>query len=150
MTDTFAEYDTFTIKQIYDALAKNGFQHLRGKWTSQDINGVTVGACVLGQAALNLGVVDHSAYDEEDTLVAVLNQFDVDPDSKWFNYDQDGVGSTIVYWNDLEEIDQDDNPLGYTLKTYPEVVAMAYDLLSPIFDQTVSIATKEWSLPNGN
>jgi hypothetical protein len=61
---------TFLVKEIYDALDKNGFEHLRGTWFEGWNDGKPVGACVLGQAALNLNVVadygdNHEVHDDD-------------------------------------------------------------------------------------
>lgn len=42
------------IEDVYKALEKNGFEHMRGAWV--DLAGDKKGGCVLGQAAMNLGV----------------------------------------------------------------------------------------------
>lgn len=137
------ETETFTVKQVYDALAKDGFEHLRAQWTAQDIHGVITGACVLGQAAINLGVVP-SDDDSEFSLLYQLNKFDVEPNSKWDTGDK--AGSTIVLWNDKRSYDRTGATIGYWLNTYKEVTAMAYDVLSPHFDKTITLEKKEWKI----
>jgi len=55
---------TFTVRAVYDALAKNGFEHLRENWFDGWNNGKPVGACVLGQAALNLDIIADNEGDK--------------------------------------------------------------------------------------
>lgn len=168
---------TFTVKEVYDALAANGFEHLRGKWIDVDSQGKPVGGCVLGQTAVNLGVFAESEQfsdalydvyitqripdddDEEDyrsvddrvdadmetyshnTLEVQLNRFLVPDDSPW-NYGAGEAGSVIIHWNDQPS----DDGKGYALATYEAVTEMAYDILSPLFDETVTIAVQEYDL----
>lgn len=50
------ELKEFDVEDIYNAIAENGLEHLRGKWIDADSSGKLTGACVLGQGAANLGV----------------------------------------------------------------------------------------------
>lgn len=56
----------FTVKEVFDALVQNGFEHLRETWLNTDDQGKPTGACILGQAGLNLGVYMESGqlYDD--------------------------------------------------------------------------------------
>lgn len=56
----------FDIEDVYEAIKKNGLNHLRQSWIMVDKNSKPIGACVLGQAAINLNVVpseNEDAYD---------------------------------------------------------------------------------------
>lgn len=136
----------FTVEQVFNALAQDGFEHLRGQWTAQDLNGVITGGCVLGQTAVNLGVA--STYDDEENfnLQEQLNRFVVAPDSKWYINDSAHCGDTIIHWNDRLAFDTYGYENGYALKTYAEVIEMARDILFPYFDEKVVLAEKEWKI----
>lgn len=128
-----------TVRDVYNALKQNGFEHIRRDWTRADIEGVITGACVLGQAALNLGV-DANTYSGN--LVSALNAFEVSTHNKWaFNKEETyGVGDTIINWNDK----QDENGLYWVLPTYADVVKMAYAVMRPHFDKPIHLTEKNW------
>jgi hypothetical protein len=150
---------TFTVRDIYEALAKNGLQHLRGSWYSTNAKGETVGACVLGQAAFNLNAPATSDENSGENLIEFLNSLPIDSDNKWgtmfdgFNtHTFDNVGEAIIAWNDSYRMKSDGtvdrnekgNPK-WLLRTYPRVVEMAYGLLEPHFDKTVELPHYEYS-----
>lgn len=141
---------TYTVREVYDALAKNGFEHLREQWFKVNEDGSVAGGCVLGQAALNLSIVA-TAEDgwwryienmEEQpnntyTLWDQLNKFHINRKSKWASqgeHDPDSlqVGDVIIFWNDLYDFGRK-----YYLPTYQDVVSMAYDVMEPFFDKKV-------------
>lgn len=162
------------IEDVYKALKKNGFEHLRGQWF--DLAGDKKGACVLGQAAMNLGVyaalegasystqywyneaIEIGHYQElrnfahDHSLAEALNEFQLEnpatnpwtPICDW-GMDEYRIGSVIIYWNDLVERDPDGNFVGYELKTYAEVAEMAYDVLKPFFGQKITVATFDYN-----
>jgi len=140
------QYKEYTVEQVYKALAANGFDHLRGQWFSQHIDGTIHGGCVLAQAALNLGV---SANTSDFSLAAMLNKFEVNKNSKWLKTpnvysDRLGyskLGDVIIYWNDL--IDPKTR-IGYYLKTYQDVAKMAWELMKPFFKETISLEVKDY------
>lgn len=161
------ETKTFTIKEIFEAIEHNGFKHLREEWVSYNAKNKAVGACVLGQAALNLGAITNSEADETyniytdysddydqpeiKTLLEQLNQFDTP--EKWSDGDEeiDKAGNAIVYWNDKHVTDEDGNskltPSGkpiYELKKYEDVVKMAREILEPYFDKTIELTHYEY------
>lgn len=191
---------TFTVREVYDALAKNGFEHLRENWFDGWNNGKPVGACVLGQGALNLGVLadnegdkrwldlykkldaqfqevetpsddepeDGDAWSEwnklwnayndaeefltegyvEYSLVCQLDNYR-NKNTKWNDGPSysNGVGSTIIHWNDKydNEYEYDDNghivssKQVYALRTYEDVKKMAYEVMEPFFNRTVEL-----------
>lgn len=106
------------VSKVYQALKEeNGHVELiRGEWFSygdspRGDSGVVIGACILGQGSINMGVVSGAAnnlgqgisFQKEGanlTLVDQLNRFSVPELSKW--HAGSGVGSTIIYWNDLQ------------------------------------------------
>ena len=140
------EFKEYTVREVYEALKQDGFEHLRGEWTSTDMDGVINGGCVLGQTAVNLGVLDCviRSTDETDphSLMGQLNQLEVAQDSPWFV--EYPMGMTITSWNDKEKYDEEGESTGYYLETYQEVTAMAYAVLEPHFDKIVTLKAKEW------
>jgi len=102
------------ISDVFEALAKDGFVHIRGSWTEADVQGMITGGCVLQQGALNLGVTTMYAipgegipedsksidgaglYGDEDPygLIAQLNRFSIRKGSKWTDVpDNDDLSS---------------------------------------------------------
>lgn len=153
---------TKTVREVYEALARNGFEHLRGSWYYEFSN-EKFGGCVLAQAAFNLGVLatsDETSYfgigdylddvwDERVyTIYDALNQLEVSRDSKWFAIDSESAkaGQHIIHWNDLTLLDGNGDPTDeYVLKTYKEVADMAYDILEPHFDKEVVLTVYDYS-----
>jgi hypothetical protein len=151
-------FEEVTVEEVYKALALNGFEHLRSQWTAHDVRGAIKGACILGQGALNLGVVmvDENDSDEDPySLLNQLNKLSVPPTSQW---DVDyGAGSTIIEWNDKTEfiLKKDGSPARdrngnmrkqYVLRTYKDVLKMAHDVLSPHFSKKLILRKKEYNL----
>lgn len=151
---------TKTVREVYEALAKNGFDHLRGMWFRLGDN---VGGCILAQAGFNLGVIittdDYSAfgldewveqanYEDEPirTLHGALNRFKVDPDHPKYlrTAITRGIGDQILYWNDLTERDETGADV-YVLKTYKDVADVAYELLEPFMDETVELSVYDYA-----
>src|SRR5258708_27766379 len=101
-----------TIREVYEAIAKNGFEHLRKEWLCTNNDGVVIGGCVLQQAALNLGVQGPSRYlsivssADKYSLVEQLNQYTLRKNSKWAKFaalygtQARGLGNVIIHWND--------------------------------------------------
>lgn len=123
------------VEDVYKAIEKNGYVHLRGIWHGSN------GACVLGQGALNLNVVGPmggfegiypDTYDDEGESLGIMigdgqgkrialeeayNAFSLerqlnllsglDEDHKWVipRSHNSSVGSTIIYWNDAPVTD---------------------------------------------
>lgn len=144
---------TYTIKEIYDAIILKGdIEHLRDDWYTVDSNGKVVGACILGKGAFNLNILASiDGYDEirglpqeeyqlddftQYSLLNQLNRFCV-INRKWYK-EYKYVGDTIVWWNDARVNDSETGP--YILRTYKEILAMVFDVLSPIFKEAVEVA----------
>jgi hypothetical protein len=153
--DIEQEYKTFTVREIFEAIKKNGFEHLREQWYSFNNDGKAIGGCVLGQAALNLNVPADSdtSGDLTSNLWAQLNQFDTP--EKWIDsmYPMNTrvAGKAIVYWNDHRVIDPetganvtDADGYVWTLPTYNDVVEMAREVLEPHFDETIKLPHVEY------
>jgi len=118
-----SEVKEFTVRQVFEALAQNGFYHLRDTWTADDMHGVIDGGCVLHQGAMNLGVLsskDTNEYSEEFidsdieeyeaeakylkyNIQDQLNKWSVRPGSKW---------APEVYSGDFVEQARDRRRLG--------------------------------------
>ena len=146
----------FTVREVFEALAKNGFHHARATFFEDTFNS----ACVLGQAALNLGVVVSESFYESDVsypvsnkdiekwgkynVVTQLDRFKV-KNSKWIpepSEDDDSprtCGETIMFWNDETDVDGE-----YLLSTYEEVVSMAREVLAPHMEKKVKLATYDY------
>jgi hypothetical protein len=122
----------FKIRQVLDAMRKNGFEHARGAWIkdngkSQAPFGASYGnfetrkkfdaACITMQAALNLGV---DAVGLRDRL----------------NYLNGGyAGDAIIQYND--------DP--YTVHTYDDTVEFAEKVLTPFLDTEIEVAEVDWN-----
>ena len=83
-----------TTEQIIKAMEDNGYTHTRGSWfaTHYDSRGkpVIVGACIMGQAALNLGI------EEVDVLTILNNAIAFDETRLTAR----GLGNIIMSMND--------------------------------------------------
>jgi hypothetical protein len=137
---------TFTIKEIWEALQKNGLQHLREEWFSSDYDGEVIGGCAIGQAAYNLGIPASEEHNSQTNLASQLDYFEVPSSSKWHVPGSNGAGSTIVHWNDKRTESEDGEPvlnedgnISYVLETYAEIVQMAYEVLQPHFEGTIEL-----------
>jgi hypothetical protein len=134
----------YTVEQVFEALKQNGFEHLRENWFSRETG--KQGACVLGQAAINLNSVDplllRGDEEVEEDKNFISNQLDrwAYRGRKWrWNTPQRlGLAQVIIHWNDERDYSRvGDNP--FALKTYEDVVQMAYDVLRPHFDKIVKL-----------
>jgi len=163
--DIKQEYKTFTVEEIFEALKKNGLTHLRGQWISAPDQKV-VGACVLGQAAYNLGVPANGDYEPKQgygNLYEELVNFEV-TESPWLNEEfykgssywdssidapfegaeESNVADLIIFWNDRREYKVGDNGMfiatgEWKLKTYDDVVNMAREIMEPFFSNEVKL-----------
>ena len=144
----------FKVRDVYRALEANGFEHLREEWTADDMDGVIRGGCVLQQAGMNLGVVVGG--EDEDDSNSLLRKLDalgqVPSNSKWVVSEYGSsptIGEAIIYWNDKYEwvynpkTQRDERR--YALKTYKQVAKMAYDLLEPYMDKSITLKEKDWN-----
>ena len=146
----------FTVQQVFEALKKNGFEHIREMWFDTDY-GKPTAACVLGQAALNLSAAPETdqasgrgffgGYDPEGFQATVYDQL-----NRFRNPIPDEIvpegdcGSAIVQWNDSVdhyEDDEEETPV-YTLPTYEAVVNKAEEILRPYFDEVVYLQVMEY------
>lgn len=134
------DVEKVTIREVYEALALNGFRYVRGNWVVEDVKGVANGACILGQGALNLGVEPHT---DLYSLESQLNNFSVPVDSPWHWFNS-GLAATIIHWNDRAKFSYDLHRHVYLLRTYKQVLKMAYDVLSPHFDKTITLRKRDW------
>lgn len=135
-----------TVRQVFNALKKNGFEHLRGSWFMfKDEDGeqfedmhdatkrtVVIGGCILGQGAINLG-------SDSDTLIVQLNQFK-NKSARWMTLDRP-VADSIIYWNDKIGVDG-----LWALPAYEDVVNMAHDILLPYFKEKITLKTYGWNI----
>lgn len=153
--DIMQETRTFTVREIFEAIKQNGFEHLREQWFSYNPENKAIGGCVLGQAGLNLGIPVSPEGEEEnaDNLWAKLNNFNTP--EKWIDKLNPEftkkAGEAIVFWNDHHEYDEHgdaaENDAGeyvWTLPTYKEVVEMAREILEPYFNETIELPHFEY------
>jgi hypothetical protein len=133
-----------SVREIYDAIARNGVEHIRGSWIHVNKQGLVSGGCVLAQGALNLRTrIDSNGTD----LYDALNRFYLSPDNKWYMDPSLPVGSTIVRWNDKREgrIGSDGKlRTVYVLRTWNQVLKMVYEVLEPFFDETINLPYYEY------
>ena len=75
-----------------------------------------------------------------------LDKWTVPDDSPWSNDETHGVGlgGAIIHWNDKSIYDEKERAVRWALPTYEDVAKMAYDLLSPHFDETVQLVKYEY------
>ncbi len=180
---------TVTGREIYEAIEKNGFQIMRENWIEGE--GKDIRACILGMAALNLGVTamdevtqhDINEDNQDFTLVRQLNKYPVSYDSPWYTHHTSKVGEAIyTHFDSKDEIDtllegilgRDDwdspeydeayvreeeklrssvdptrlnkynDEIIYKLG-WKESVAMAKDILTPVFDEKFEILVEDYA-----
>lgn len=116
-----------TVGEVIAAMEKNGFRHARGSWVrpihpKDWRKKSTIGAaCIIGQAAINLGV-------GATQLQSALDNIAIFGDSN----DISRLGSTIADRNDAPGI------------SYQRVLAFAKSLLSPHSERTISVIEHNW------
>jgi len=130
--------ETITVRQAYEALAKNGFRHLREAWTKEDIEGVITGGCLLQQGALNLGVRNH---DGNNSLYEQLNKYS----SRNQHGAMEPLGRALVMWNDAKIYNYEKQKYRWVLPTYKAVIKKAYELMEPHFNKTLELEKREWA-----
>jgi len=111
-----------TVAEVLEAIEKNGYKHIRGQWWGTEWNdgpAVITSACVMGQAALNLGV---SNSDLESKLNAAA----------------DGLASTMINYND------DELPSGRHRK-YSELKEIARNKFRPHLHKMIEVETAEYN-----
>lgn len=167
MTIDYSQYlplKTVTVKEVFEAIEKNGFEHLRREWLTRDKNGKIIAGCVLGQAAVNLKtlpagelfelymvdrgkdglLVDDESYEElrklaiKHSLSHQLNQIST---NEWTL----GLGSSIISINDAGEYVGDGLMRRFKyIYTWEEIVNLTKNMLIPYFDQEVTLL--DWDL----
>jgi len=164
---------TVDIEEIYKAIEQDGFDWVRGTWLHFDEDGKVISACVLGGAAINLGILPTDSHLKINT--------------EGYDYSKDGYRQEVedYYWEVRENLSHRNqdlytqlNALGsvpkdskwatsdgdeygiadaiihwndtsdydtgeYVLKTYEEVTRMAYDILEPYFGTKITLLTME-------
>lgn len=132
----------FTIKEIFEALKKNGLEHIRRGWEIFGIDGLKpIGACALGQAGFNLGVVAkpnpytanrmYSLYEQLRTIKIPSNY------STQYGYN---CADVIVNMNDAMDEGEED-----FIFSYEEIVKAAEEILTPHFKETLKLEVREWA-----
>lgn len=104
---------TITGKDVFEAIKKNGYPHIRGQY------GGTLGACAIGQAALNLGVDPYRL----DNALAMSKL---------------GLSRAIVHINDDHIAYEPDGSVPI-YHTYDEIVREVKPLFESIFNTIVLV-----------
>lgn len=141
---------TITVKDVLDAIEKNGLIHLHSKWDSYD-DGKMVGGCAITQGAFNLGIGE-SARTLYDALNSVRVNVPFGSTPNAMVSGETGLGYFIVNLNDTtktlpnREISVDIEKLvefykdDANYRTIPEIVALVNSIVTPeTLAETVSI-----------
>jgi hypothetical protein len=129
MNNPFARNKRITIKQVIAAAKENGYEHTVSGWFNESgaspLKPITK-ACIMGQAALNLGVNHHE-------LRAAIDSIDKNRYTP--------LASRIIRKND----DYVPTPGGgYRPTTYEEMVKYLTDTLKPYEDQVIVVPKKKY------
>lgn len=114
-----------TGKDILDAIEKNGFRHTRGEWFGdtdgyEAIEGAPISkACVMGQAALNLGV------NWEELMNATNEEFG-------------GFAADMINLNDNRDINGRYRP-------YRSLKVLARQKLAPYLEKEIELETVNYN-----
>lgn len=148
----------YTVKEVFEALKKNGFSFTRGEYIYKSAKAIS--ACALGQAGLNLScLVSEEIIDnpymappelEKAFLIKKYRSFTIEGqlnkwkyrNKKWRRTDHGylGLGAVIIYWNDKF----DETTGEWVLRTYEDVANMAEEVLRPHFDKVVTLIEFEY------
>ena len=94
-----------TVREVFDALEKNGLEWLRGRWFKNGLDSdgeiKTIGGCVLGQAAANLGVVGPTE-SRTDSLAHYLTEIGYS-ESDWWHVSPEDTAYSILNKYSLED-----------------------------------------------
>lgn len=119
------------VKEIVEAARKNGYEHHRGGWYKYE-GSKLVGACILGQVALNLRVYD---LDLERTLNRLAL---VDYPLNDGTIGNTGIGYAIEYLNDVPVSASDE------FHSYEELVNTLEEWLMPYFEIEIDLASANY------
>ena len=126
MTENFRETKTVTVKDIIKAAGANGFKWIPGDWLEvsglepEDEKPRITGACILGQAMLNLEVKRQSLYYALSRLAA----------------------SDMYYGNAAEEIIDYNDSLA---KNFNEAFMRLEKVLEPYKDEVFELEVGDWT-----
>lgn len=96
---------TFTVKEVSHAIRINGVEQIQGDYI-RDYGKGPVGACALGQAAINLTDDIEHVYDTIDVIWNALKLYKVDcPENHWDEpyYGPRYLADLIIHLNDRHE-----------------------------------------------
>lgn len=165
MIEAPVELKTVKVSEVIDAVKQNGFEHLRGEWI-HSVGGKITGGCVLGQGAVNLGILSHDDTDETTwgTLYTALKQFKIRSNNKWvkkarewniFPETNEETGKEgwnaalmIISLNDASyypDYPTDPYRAEYRIKTYAEVAQMVEDILTPFANKEIYVLVQDYS-----
>lgn len=129
MTDDVRDTKTVTVEDIIAAAGKNGFTWTSGSWLNfvedfdeEEKNPPITGACILGQAMLNLGVEQRSLYKALMSIPALHDDF------------YDHAAEEIIDYNDS------------TAKNFDQAFARLKEVLEPHKEEVFDIAVEDWTL----
>lgn len=106
------DFKTVSVQDIIDAMNKNGYKWHQGSWFGGDSE--ITGACIMQQAALNLGVVGYSLRD-------ALN-----------SRSRRGIGDRIISFND------------YEATSYEDALQYAIELLKPLVKEVLYVRVHDY------
>lgn len=162
---------TITVDKVLEAIEKNGFKHLRESWLDFDANGNVIAGCVLGQAAVNLGILpvmpSYDAFEKHFPKVYSLDRkYEIKMNS-WQSAIGESLPNGLVEFviehslrNQLDRVGSPKELLGSQLIDYndaydyddgirkftyswKEVLMFARKILTPHLDKTVTLI--EWT-----
>lgn len=147
-----SNFKKITGKDIYEAIEKNGFKVIRESWITLDEEGKIAGACLLGQAAINLGVKANAGGV---SLFDALNSVVLPENHPWYDASFDAFGEDIQVSNSLGDViirnfdayndnwEDEDSPYKFS---WEESLAMAKSVLTPYWEHKFTVQTYEWSV----
>lgn len=112
---------TVKVSEILEAIEKNGYKHVRGQWFHSDMTNegiITKGACIMGQAAINLGI-SPDFYRELDAVTG-------------------GLGSKMIDYND--------SPLeSGRYRKYSELKEIARNKFRPYLNEIITVEDSKYN-----
>jgi hypothetical protein len=119
-------FKKFKIADVITAMEENGYIHAHGDWFIPNSEGVITRACIMGQAALNLGVVGSGHFSLERALNLVPRKSNKDEPAY--------LASKIIDTNDHR-----------TKPKYSAVLKKVKEILEPYKDVEIEAEVHEYN-----